>query len=507
MLKSFPNNPNYFNNFYICLQYMCYRPQNLLNPSLNFHEKFDRMYNHIPCGKCGECRVNLKNSFEARVYFEYLDTEKCGGYTFFQTFTYDQAHVPKKYGILCFDPRDYRLFSENFRTYLKNFGFSGDDYKVLWVSEYGGEYFRPHHHNLTFVKTPALTPDILVQAQEYAWAHFSMKRDKNKKCLREPLGYLDTNNPDPTRRSRIQDRIVNGQGALDYVAKYVCKDFDFERMVKGQIEHQDGVSEYTGPDPDHMTTKEKNQFFPFHRQSNGLGISMKDVISYEELLNGTCKIPDKIQGTKVVSLPQYIDRKVFYDYDKESKCFKLNEKGFEMKQLRSEHNRCSVAEQLRNTFYNVQNFITPAFYKHYPHITSPSDFKIDVINLMAGRSFKQLADYIVVYKDTIDYFRDQPITDEFTDYLVLCRSVSTSNSGVCLTQMRDSGKREALHRIKQLEANTFKHRKEFQGFEEVLKLFNDLNKYFCDGQQELYIQRQVEKARQKKLYHSLYRYG
>jgi len=486
---------------------MCYEPITILNSKKHFNPRVDKMYYRAPCGKCGECATALRESFEARVWYEYLDTEKVGGYTFFQSFTYNQEHCPQLYGIYVFEPRHYRLFSENFRSYLIRHGYSTKDYKIIWVCEYGGEKFRPHYHALFFIKNKSITPQFLCEAQEYAWSEFEMKRDGAGNCIRHSLGYLDTNNPDPVKRSTIESRIVNGQGALDYVAKYVCKDFDFWRMVNGQIEKQKGVTEYIGPSPDKLTTKDKNKFFPFHRQSQGLGISMKDVISYDELLDGTCKIPDKILGEKVVSLPQYIDRKLFYNYNPEDKCFRLNDRGIEMKNRRIKHNLYSVATDLRQIFYNVHSFITDKFYKKYSFIESPSDFKIEIMNLMKGRSFNDLARYVVIYKDTCDYFRDRPITTKLDDDILLYRHCDMSSAELSLTELRDSGSPEAKRKLDFYSSIQFRNRPEFENFEEVLTLFNDLNKFFCQGQQSLYYKRQVEKSRQKKLFHALYRYG
>lgn len=479
---------------------MCYRPLRLISNKLHFNPKVDKMYMSVPCGCCGECRTNLQNSFEARVYYEYLDTEKKGGYTFFQSFTYNQEFVPKKYGIYCFSPRDYRLFSHNFRHILERNGFSNSDVKIVWTCEYGGELFRPHYHALFFVKNPNITPQMLADFQEYAWCRFVHRF--GTQFDRIPLGYLDTNNPDLNKRSRPEDRVVNGQGALSYVSKYVCKDFDFLRMVEGQIKNQKGVTEYTGPALEKLTKEDKKEMFPFHRQSQGLGISMVDVLTPEELFDGKCSIPDKLKSTKVVSLPQYIDRKVFYDYNPDDKTFHLNEKGLYMKEYRTAHNLDYVTSQLTQIFGNVKAFWSAKFAKKYSYIESPSDFKIEVMNLMHGRNFRQLANYIITYKDVSDYFANTPISDSLGEMLRLSSRIE-NDSTLSLRDRLDT--RVGKRYIDYLCSRSYSNRPEFKNFEEVIMLFNDLNMFYCQGQQALYYKRQIEKSRQKKLYHSLYR--
>lgn len=476
---------------------MCYSPINILNPTKHFNHKTSRQRLKVPCGKCGECRTALQQSFEARVYYEYQACEDAGGYGLFQTFTYDEQHVPRLHGIRCFSTKDYRLFTVNLRHKLVREGKDPKSLKWIWCTEYGGQTYRPHAHAIFFCYDPSITPELLCEYLDYAWARFTVvgKRNDDGSWHRESLGFLDTTNVDGTRNHTPAQRKIDGHGALAYVAKYVCKDLDFEKVISGQVH-----SSYDGTPIDRLSKEDKKEMFPFHRQSNGLGISMVD-LPKKHLIDGVCKVPDKIQKFKYIPLPQYIDRKVFYDYDKNDKCFKLNEEGVSMKIHRFNHNLYSVTKQLTDLYNNVSEIYTLEFSKKYVFLDSPRLFKLEIDNLMKGRSFGDLARYICLYKDIQDCFPDKPLTPDFDRSFLIGRQI-VYDSKFCLTDMKDSSVGQRY--LSYLQSNTFSKREEFRNFEEVITLFNDLNKYFCKNQQRLYFARQDEKSK-LKLTHSLYR--
>ena len=121
---------------------MCYAAYHIKNPSKNW-QPTDPLFYDVPCGKCGECRTEHQRQFQIRSYFEFLRAIDCGGYTMMQGFTYNERFVPRKYGILCFNPEDIRLFRKRMREYLDSLGFNPEtDYKVIFCSEYGGFLHR-----------------------------------------------------------------------------------------------------------------------------------------------------------------------------------------------------------------------------------------------------------------------------------------------------------------------------------------------------------------------------
>lgn len=53
-------------------------------------------------------KVNKIQSYETRLYYEYLNCTNNDGQVFFFTLTYNDAHVPKYDGQPCFDYFDLR---------------------------------------------------------------------------------------------------------------------------------------------------------------------------------------------------------------------------------------------------------------------------------------------------------------------------------------------------------------------------------------------------------------
>lgn len=135
------------------------------------------------------------------------------------------------------------------------------------------------------------------------------------------------------------------------------------------------------------------------------------MVSIEELMDGRMTIPDTIQGEKVISLPLYIDRKLFYDYDPSDKCFKLNEKGYEMKEHRRERNRGYIKKQITYLIDNLPELwsaksayhikgcsIRDHTYIKFGQLT-PEICSGIISDTLRGDRFDDFIDYIMYYKD------------------------------------------------------------------------------------------------------------
>lgn len=481
---------------------MCYRPLHIVNPSLHFDRDHDRRLLSVPCGQCGECRTNRQNEVASRIYYEYLDTVKKGGYVFFQTFTYNEEMVPVRHGIKCFDTRHFLLFSKNLRYDMESCGYpvgyknaegSSRSYvKIFWTCEYGGNTYRPHYHALFFV-TNGIPVEEFCAMTERNWCQANGKGGCNARDQRVSLGYCDTNNIDPKRRHTPQERVVDGMGALGYVSKYVCKDLDFLKVITNQ---KGGFF-----DGEPLTDEDKKYMFPFTRQSNGIGECMKDMLTIEDLMDGKVSIPDKLEGTKIVSLPQYIDRKVFYDYNPEDKCFRLNEQGLEMKKVRRLHNRGYVKKQIDFLWSNLCNLWTP-FAAEKLHMTEAECLQF--ISATLYNRDKDFIDYIIYYKDiSSTYFDDIDSIDDLADFAennIVHQDTSVPPPFSILQLKNDHPK--IYYRC--CEDDYGRAHPRFAGFEKILYILNKVNLGYCHQQQKLYEERQEEKARQKYL-HSLYR--
>lgn len=511
---------------------MCYHPVHIRNNSLTFDINKDKIFLDVPCGNCGDCRLKRQDDHALRLFYQYQETEgtrvpgffykssdgkvniKEHGYTYCQCFTYNEEMCPWLHGIKCFRPDDYRAFMVNIRNLWKRENLPHSTLKVYWVSEYGGQTFRPHYHALFFITAP-ITPERFEELCREAWS-VNPDHKYTKDSKRVSLGWTELENPfsKNPNHTKPSDLVVNGIEVLGYVSEYVGKDIDFETVLEKQKNsHYDGLP---------ITDKDYKFLKPFTRQSNGIGECLTKMLTLDELMDGKAKLPDKLKGEKVVTLPLYVDRKVFYDYNPEDKCFRLNEQGYKMKEHRRNHNRGYVKKhidyllsQLSNLWTDESaNYIVEILSKHKLASIQYSDFYKRAID-----SRPTTADCMMFVSDTL-YNR----MDDFVDYIMYYKDISSTyayavDDGVDLKDFAEKfivkHYTDQPNFIMKLDHYQEEHPKDyyrflrsrygqccerFKDFDTVLDILNGVNLAFCSMKQKAYLKRREEKARAKKIY-------
>lgn len=110
-------------------------------------------FDHVPCGKCEECKINRAMHKTHRMIMETKTqgVENC----WFITFTYDDMHLPwKDYidsdGVYktahSINKRDMQLFVKRLRKHL--FGNEKGNLRYVICGEYGDIGKRPHYHGI-----------------------------------------------------------------------------------------------------------------------------------------------------------------------------------------------------------------------------------------------------------------------------------------------------------------------------------------------------------------------
>lgn len=277
---------------------MCYRPLKIFNPSRNLTTR-DKIWLEVPCGKCYECRKRQRNDWFVRAFFEYMYTRDVKhGQVFFVTLTYEQAQLPLFHDWVddttrpCFSKLNVQKFLKRLRMALiRKFRIPKDQQKEILkyfiCSELGMQTDRPHHHGLLYINYPLSRLDIeavktLIEAH---WIHGFVN-----------FGRRTSNIPIPG--------VISSAKGIFYVCKYIGKDLylNYENTVKAAQ--------------------------PFHLQSQGFGYYMIDYYGLKSgnfealqfLIDGTFVIPSEGRISKeqyTYAIPQYINRKVLYDYESE----------------------------------------------------------------------------------------------------------------------------------------------------------------------------------------------
>lgn len=326
---------------------MCYNPKVYPSNSefINTATIGTRLYNTCNCGCCAECLKAKHLEYYLRTSAEYYNTINNGGFVYWETLTYNNECVPvlcseydlttrhytsvlkrgfdnytagKKNNfvdcnVLTFNRDDYRIFFKNLRSRLVKRGHGYKNIKYFFVSEYGdsikGATLRPHYHCIFFVQNPNITPEILDTCIRSSWK-FGQRFDEKP----------------------ISQKILDGLGACNYVAKYVNKPADYIKLIDRYCANH------------HLNDYDKKLIMPFHVQSNGYGESLTsmDIKRFDidpdkcydlALKKGKCYIVDAM-GKRTFPLPLYNIRKLFYMTTKDSQGklhWELNDLGVQYK--------------------------------------------------------------------------------------------------------------------------------------------------------------------------------
>lgn len=401
---------------------MCFRPITINNPALVKNNVYNKSRLEVPCGHCSQCKDIKRLSWFVRLYYEWKKCEELNGFGLFETFTYNEKHVPRilpnyKGGLRCFSVRDLQLYLKRLRKRLSKEYPDLNLTNVLkyFISmEYGGNTHRPHYHPVFFVESPLID------------------RFKFKKICEELW-----NENGFTRSGDLNFGFICNAGGLSYVAKYVCKDAYEDSFVRNR-EHYLLKLGYT-----------KDQFksiYPRVLCSKNLGINALEYDlnnDFNTFLEGSIVIPDKDKILRNYKLPLYYERKLFYDtrfryFDgcsyvsvarlsevpfgvDYSPIYVLNDLGLEMKDVRAKKTLDAVTNVYRivTSLPSFDDFITKLNNKFDTKFKNMYDFQIYVKNNLPEHIF---VNYSLVYRGckTVEYKLQSPCgSTPYYDYMLI----------------------------------------------------------------------------------------
>ena len=372
----------------------------------------------VPCGKCSECKKQMQSEYYLRAHYQALDTIRQGGYVYFDTLTYDNAHlphisdfVPSIKGSLvdhpCFNVDHYRKFFVRLRRALTYHGFDAKhNLKYFLCSEYGTDptkTHRPHYHVLFYVTDPHLDSLTLSKFVSDSWS------------------YGRTDGVEYRGNQYVRNHTFSASGdtnymrnICNYVAKYVTKNSSFEQTIENRIRLV--IDRVQPSKAKEFRKKLKREMCEFHRQSQGFGIYGLQCNDLDEMFRtGMMQMTDSKHIVTHIPMPLYFQRKLFYDLTKDFRgknIWKLNEKGIEYRLNRLDENieRTAVkfkqwydniltnvdgdAVQVDDMFDTTHNLIYDLFLGK-----DAAQYHKDYVDrLLDGRTWKDFAEYILVYK-------------------------------------------------------------------------------------------------------------
>lgn len=266
----------------------CYRPLRIFNPSLE-PTAADSIYLTVPCGKCQGCAKSKSNDWFVRMYYQYLETLNVHhGLCLYVTLTYRPQSLPMYNGVPVFNKDDIQRYIKRVRISLERFYQHEVDLKYIICSEYG-EKGRPHYHGLIYINTPVSKVDLYWIRNMVRWQWYKYN------------GFVSFGR----KTDFVKERgVVQSEKALHYVSKYINKDMYF-------------------PYDDDKLFIPKDMH-PFHLQSKGFGAYMIDALqldnNFDALTYGKVSCDNKLFE---YAIPQYIKRKLLYDYIYEAEKCKM----------------------------------------------------------------------------------------------------------------------------------------------------------------------------------------
>lgn len=334
---------------------MCYYPITIINPCkyVSVHHR-DRFLIQVPCGKCAECQKSKSLEWNFRTYYEFIRTfeQSSDNYVYFDTLTYDDAHLPHMSEIIpelpyvpCFRSSDITNFLKCLRISLsRKYHIHNDAFSYYICSEYGSLRHRPHYHLLLFMRKKV---DVLKLSALIArcW-----KYGRTDGIPYQSSYYVLYHNV--VKNEHLGDIIA----CAKYVTKYVEKDCKLQSLIDSRIKHAELVlfgkncpyEKLGSVARQKLLTKISSEVDQFHLQSLHFGeLALRDIDVNELTRTGCVRMPSH-QVVTLVPLPNYYLRKLYYEkYQLHGNYgWQLNEFGKKFKQDRLKYLRLQMKSRL-----------------------------------------------------------------------------------------------------------------------------------------------------------------
>lgn len=204
------------------------KPISFFNRTKYFEPSKDKVRITVSSPASYKSKCSKTDGYEARLYWHYKYLETVDGQAFYYTLTYNDASIPKYFGMNVFDYEDLRdLLTGGFRKrLLREYG---TIFKYFIGAELGegkgsrGMHNNPHYHVLFFLEPDPkcqfeyvkITPEDFRHLVKMYWQGFDETRDGFRDYRTAKYGIA---------REGLNCGLVMSFAACVYCAKYVTKD-------------------------------------------------------------------------------------------------------------------------------------------------------------------------------------------------------------------------------------------------------------------------------------------
>lgn len=311
-------------------------PSPLCSTPFEYYEnKIAPRFMQVPCGKCDGCQKLKVDRYFVRCYFEFLRcTQAKRGSVWFVTLTYGDDKLPRlKNGTPCFDKVHIQTFFKRFSRYY------GLSYKYFYVTEFGGEFGRPHYHLLLFIEDFAPNQNNKFKLLE--WIAKSWTKVEDRRSQYSSMNYLGLFD-----LQRVGCDLVDSTKLISYCCKYVCKQFGAMEFDKYCEENKIDI-----------------RYRRFHHASLGLGDCLLDYANKDCWDTGFVSI----DGFKY-TIPDYyrikIMREHYFTFDNGDYCYRPSDFA-----LIQSYNMCvRQVEELKQLAIVDRNFPSPPDWVYDPRL-------------------------------------------------------------------------------------------------------------------------------------------
>lgn len=416
---------------------MCLDQQLMVNPrKVWVRNGLSRVYVKTKCNKCAECIKEKQQVWSFRSYWQAQETWSHGGYRLFVTLTFTVVNRPKIsnfvpefknsiFDFTCFDYEQYKRFQIDFKNYLKRKlhldpEVVKNNFRFFAACEYGtsdDHDHAPHIHVMIDDMNNLVDPYVLADVVRRVWPYGRTDGVYERNGCWVPEDQKRNNGARDWFNNHVfySDRFKDGINVSMYVSKYMVKQSSFQSKIDERMKHLRDMlfAKYLGVEYDGSGIDEYLQqhgwLFPpvledklrdirrhveqFTRHSQHYGEYAMQFYDRDQIMEDNYfTLPtDDLKIKYPVS--QYYIHKWFYEvYETKrgNKVWRLTDDGKRWKKKRAYANVKHLTQKYREVVDQISSQVLDS--------VECESFQSEVSSLMAGRDYKDLAEYELFYK-------------------------------------------------------------------------------------------------------------